>query len=101
MGFIPARPVAMVDGQKGVSLMKAPCTLSRMPTGGWLVRHSSSTLGNVEVSAASREEALTKMRDELQYRIEWCPCSGASGDTVELQVREEGGRKDQPGWRQS
>jgi hypothetical protein len=35
---------------------------------------------------------LTKMRDELQYRIEWCPCSGAAGDTVKLQVREGGGR---------
>jgi Zn-dependent protease with chaperone function len=44
------------------------------------------------ITAPTREEALTKMRNELQYRIEWCPCSGASGDTVELQVREEGGR---------
>ena len=72
--------------------MKAPCTLSRMRNGTWVVRHSSSALGTVEVSAPSREEALTKMRNELQYRSEWCPCSGASGDTVELQVREEGGR---------
>ena len=72
--------------------MKAPCTLSRMRDGTWLVRHSSATLGTVEVSAPSREGALTKMRDELQYRSEWCPCSGASGDTVELQV-EEGGRQ--------
>jgi hypothetical protein len=46
----------------------------------------------VEVTAPTREEALAKMRDEMQYRIEWCPCSGVSGPTVELQVREEGGR---------
>jgi hypothetical protein len=71
--------------------MKAPCTLSRMGNGTWLVRHSSSPLGTVEVSASSREKALTKMRNELQYRIELCPCSGASGDTVELQVSEESG----------
>ena len=38
----------------------------------------------VEVSAPSGEETLTKMRKELQYQIEWCPCSGASGDTVEV-----------------
>jgi hypothetical protein len=69
--------------------MKAPCTVSRRQNGIWLVRHSSSLLGTVEVSAPSREEALTKMRNELQYRSEWCPCSGASGDTVELQVSEE------------
>lgn len=68
--------------------MKALCTVSRMRNGTWLVRHSSSALGTVEVSASSREEALTKMRNELQYRIEWCPCSGVSGDTVELQVSE-------------
>jgi hypothetical protein len=71
--------------------MKAPCTVSRMRNGAWLVRHSSSSLGTVELSGCSREEALTKMRNELQYRIELCPCSGVSGDTVELQVLEEGG----------
>jgi hypothetical protein len=57
--------------------------------GTWLVRHSSSILGTVQVSGSSREQALTKMRDELQYRSEWCPCSGASADTVELQVSED------------
>jgi hypothetical protein len=45
----------------------------------------------VEVSASSREEALTKMRNELQYRIELCPCSGVLADTVKLEVREERG----------
>ena len=30
------------------------------------------------------------MRDELQYRSEWCPCSGVSGDTLEIQVSEGG-----------
>lgn len=69
--------------------MKAACTLSRTRDGAWLVRHASAGLGTVEVSAPSRDEALTKMRDELQYRSELCPCSGASGDTVELQVCED------------
>jgi hypothetical protein len=71
--------------------MKALCTVRRMGNGTWLARHSSSSLGTVELSASSHEEALTKMRNELQYRIELCPCSGASGDTVELQVSGEGG----------
>jgi hypothetical protein len=79
--------------------MIAPCTLSRTPNGTWRVRHSSSGLGTVEVSASSRDVALTKMRDELQYRIEWCPCSAVSGDTVQLQVREEGARTGPPGGR--
>jgi hypothetical protein len=69
--------------------MKASCTITQLATGHWRVRHSSSSLGTVEVSAPGRDEALTKMRDELQYRIELCPCSGVSGDTVQLQVTEE------------
>ena len=72
--------------------MKASCSISRMPTAGFLVRHSSPALGTVEVSAASRDEALSKMREELQCRSELCPCSGVLADTVELQVLEEGGR---------
>jgi hypothetical protein len=32
---------------------------------------------------------LTKLRNELQYRIELCPCGGLSGDTVVLQVKNE------------
>jgi hypothetical protein len=72
--------------------MKLTCTVSRRPDGKWLARHTGSSMGRVDVTAPTREEALAKMRDELQYRIEWCPCSGASGDTVELLVREEGGR---------
>ena len=72
--------------------MKLACTVSRLANGNWLAQHTGSSTGQVEVTAPTREEALTKMRNELQYRIEWCPCSGASGDTVELQVRQEGGR---------
>jgi hypothetical protein len=70
--------------------MKAPCTLTHLPNGMWSVRHASPALGTVEVSAASREDALTKMRNELQYRVELCPCSGVSGDTVVLQIMEDG-----------
>ncbi len=72
--------------------MKLTCTLSSLADGQWLARHTGSSLGRVEVTARTREEALAKMRNELQYRIEWCPCSGVSGDTVELQVREDGSR---------
>ena len=72
--------------------MKLTCSLSHLANGKWLARHTGSSVGQVEVTAPTREEALTKMRNELQYRIEWCPCSGVSGDTVVLQVQEEGGR---------
>ena len=37
--------------------MKLTCTLVRKPIGTWLVRHTSSTFGTVEVSGLSREKA--------------------------------------------
>jgi len=67
-------------------------TVSHLAICKWLVKHTGSSVGQVEVTAPTREEALTKMRIELQYHIEWCPYSDVSGDTVQLQVREEGGR---------
>jgi hypothetical protein len=72
--------------------MKLTCTLSRLANGDWLARHTGSSVGQVEVTAPTREGALARLRDELQDRIELCPCSGVSGETLMLQVREEGGR---------
>jgi len=68
--------------------MQLTCTVSRLTNGKWLARHDGSSTGHVELTAPTREEVLQKMRDELQYRIELCPCSGAWGDRVELQVQE-------------
>lgn len=66
--------------------MKLPCTISRTVDGRWLARHVGAQFGPIEITAMERESALTKLREELQYRIELCPCSGVSGDTVALVV---------------
>jgi hypothetical protein len=71
--------------------MKATCTISRTPDGDWLARHESAQFGVVEVSGSSSEEALKKIERELQYRMEWCPCTGVSGDTVEVEVNASSG----------
>ena len=70
--------------------MRFTCTLSRLGNGTWLVRHTGSPLGNVEVTAPTREEALAKMRQELRYRSEYCPCTGVPEEFVQLQILEEG-----------
>lgn len=66
--------------------MKFPCTVHRNMEGRWVARHAGSDLGTVEVAADSQDQALTKLRDELQYRMELCPCSGVSGDQAEVVV---------------
>jgi predicted RNase H-like HicB family nuclease len=34
----------------------------------------------------SEEEALTRLRDEIRYRIEFCPCSGVDEEYVQVDV---------------
>ena len=36
--------------------------------------------------AASESEALAKLRAEIRYRVEWCPCTGVDDDYVQLQI---------------
>lgn len=69
--------------------MKANCSISESDNGKWVAHHSGSDLGDVEVSGATRDEALKKMRDELQYRLELCPCTGEVIERVELEVSDE------------
>jgi hypothetical protein len=69
-------------------VMKCSCTLTRLPNGQWLARYTESNLGLVEVAAASKDEVQVKMQNELHYRVELCPCSGVSGDSVVLQIRD-------------
>ena len=68
--------------------MKFTCTIERRSDGRWVAQHAGSTVGSVEVTAATRDDALAKLRNELQYRIELCPCSGVSGDRAEVVVVE-------------
>jgi hypothetical protein len=79
--------------------MKFPCTVRHLVNGRWLARSTGSRLGTVEVRAASRDEALEKLRGELRYRAELCPCSGVPDDYVELEVEQppSPGRADHSG----
>jgi hypothetical protein len=60
--------------------------LNRDPGGAWVA--SSVELPNCWSRGSTREEALAKLRDEIRYRIEYCPCSGVDEEfvRVELQV---------------
>jgi hypothetical protein len=39
--------------------------------------------------AATREEALQKLRSEIRYRIELCPCSSVDEEFVEVELVPE------------
>ena len=69
--------------------MHYPCTVRRLVDGKWLAKSLGSEVGNVEVTAQSRDEALDLLRSEIRYRLEWCPCSAVADDYVQLVVRDE------------
>ena len=45
-------------------------------------------VGTVDATAGSREEALAKLRAEIRYRVELCPCSAVPEGYVEFEVCE-------------
>jgi hypothetical protein len=36
--------------------------------------------------ASDEKQALEKIRNEIRYRIEWCPCTGVDDDYVQLEI---------------
>lgn len=69
--------------------MRFPCRVSQLRGGEWSVRHESQDLGIVEAHAPTRDGALQKIRDEIRYRLELCPCSGESYQYIQIDVVEE------------
>ncbi len=63
--------------------------LSAEPDGKWVA--ASVELPHCWSRAATPEDALKRLRDEIRYRIELCPCSGVDDAYVQVEL-EVGGR---------
>ena len=68
--------------------MRFICRVTHAAAADWSVQYSGSDLGNVVVTAPTREEALEKMRGELRYRLELCPCTGETYRDIEIELQE-------------
>ena len=77
--------------------MRFPVRVKKLIDGKVQARCSGTVAGEVSVLGDSREEALERMRSEIRYRIELCPCSTVADDYVELEVEEAA----PSGWRGS
>ena len=73
--------------------MKFSCEVTHLPNGHWSIRHVGTDVGMVEVAAATKEKALEKMRRELRYRLELCPCSGESYQHLVIEINQESFRR--------
>jgi hypothetical protein len=68
--------------------MKYPCTITRLANGSWTIHCDRADVGQVQATAATRAEAIEKMRGELRYRLELCPCTGESYRHIDVEIVE-------------
>ena len=71
--------------------MRLACTVTRLP-GGWMASHSSRDAGQIEVRALTRNEVIEKIKGEIRYRLELCPCTGDTYQHIEIDVTESPAR---------
>lgn len=67
--------------------MRLTCTIKRLPEG-WSAIHDSRDVGRVEVTAPTRDEVIEKIRGEVRYRLELCPCTGETYRHIEIDAIE-------------
>ncbi len=58
--------------------------LTQDPDGSWVA--AAVQLPLCWRRGATRDEALAKLRDEIRYRIEYCPCSGVDDEYVQVEL---------------
>jgi hypothetical protein len=67
--------------------MRLLCKLTRLPDG-WSAVHDSRDVGRLAVKAPTRDEAIEKIKGEIRYRLELCPCTGETYRHIEIEVAE-------------
>ncbi len=68
--------------------MRFACSLSQGNDGKWTIVHEGGDVGRVQATASSRDEAVEKMKNEIRYRLELCPCSGESYQHIAVEIVE-------------
>jgi len=67
--------------------MKFPCQISQLTDGTYCLKYTDQELGKVEVTAPTEEIAIDKMRGELRYRLEICPCTGKLYEDTSIEIQ--------------
>jgi hypothetical protein len=62
--------------------------MRRTTEGQWTLRHESTEVGVVEVTAATKELATEKLIGEIRYRLELCPCTGETYQHISVELTE-------------
>ncbi|MCA9520453.1 MAG: hypothetical protein KC609_05755 [Myxococcales bacterium] len=63
-------------------------TVKQLLDGRYYARCNAAPQGIAQKHAETRDAALEGVRLEIQYQLEYCPCSSVAADYVELIVTE-------------
>ena len=66
--------------------MRYRVTVKRLLDGPFYARCDVGPNGVVERLGSSEEEAVDRVRKEIEFELEWCPCTGAAREQVEIDV---------------
>lgn len=66
--------------------MKYRVLLKRLIDGLYYARCDTAPQGLVERTGATEDEALSRVRREIEFQLEYCPCTGAAREQVDLEV---------------
>ena len=66
--------------------MQFACSVVQQPDGTWTANHDGAELGKVHARGSSRDEAVEKLRNEIRYRLELCPCTGESYQHIAINI---------------
>ena len=66
--------------------MTFSATLTSESGGRWRAVHESRDVGRVEARAESRDAAIEKLKGEIRYRLELCPCTGERYRHIEVEI---------------
>lgn len=76
----------LAETQRGVHEMRFPATILRTADGRWSARHQSQEWGLLEATADTPQQAAEKLRGEIRYRLELCPCSGQMYQDIQIVI---------------
>lgn len=71
--------------------MQFRCNIAQQRDGSWRASHNGPEVGEVHATGSSKEEALEKLRGEIRYHLELCPCTGESYQHIDLDIVEAAG----------
>jgi len=66
--------------------VKYRVSVKRLLDGHYYARCETAPQGLVERLGTTEEDVLERVQREIEYRLEWCPCTGASREEVFLEV---------------